>query len=37
MIETDEVFYEEKTLEIPEFDLQVPGEHILQDAKLVYA
>lgn len=36
MIETNEIFYEEKFLEIPDFDLQIPGEHILQDAKLVY-
>lgn len=37
MLETDEIFYEAKTLEIPEISLQIPGEHILQDARLVFA
>lgn len=30
------VSYEEKTLAIPHFELQIPGNHILQDARLVY-
>ena len=30
MLETDEIFYEAKTLEIPEISLQIPGNHILQ-------
>ena len=37
MLETDEIFYEAKTLEIPEISLQIPGNHILQDARLVFA
>ncbi len=37
MLETDEIFYEAKMLDIPVFDLQVPWDHILQDARLVYA
>ena len=34
MFETGEIFYEAKTLEIPEISLQIPGNHILQDARL---
>lgn len=37
MLETGEIFYEAKTLEIPEISLQIPGNHILQDARLVFA
>lgn len=37
MLETDEIFYEQKFLEIPQISLKIPGDHILQDAKLVYA
>lgn len=36
-LETGETKFEPKTLEIPKISLQVPGEHILQDARLVYA
>lgn len=37
MIGSDEISYEARTLDIPELSLQIPGEHILQDARLVYA
>lgn len=36
-LETQEIAFEKKFLEIPEIKLQIPGEHILQDARLVYA
>lgn len=35
-LETSEITFEEKFLEIPEISLKIPGDHILQDAKLVY-
>lgn len=35
--EKNENYFESKTLEIPTIELQIPGDHILQDAKLVYA
>lgn len=35
-LETGETTFESKTLEIPEISLQIPGDHILQDAKLAY-
>lgn len=34
--EKNENYFESKTLEIPIIELQIPGDHILQDAKLVY-
>lgn len=35
-LDSNETFFEEKNMNIPEFSLQIPGNHILQDAKLVY-
>ncbi len=36
-LDTHETTFEQKTLDIPTIILQIPGDHILQDAKLAYA